>query len=808
MAISRIGSAVGNGQTVTIPTHAAGDLIVIFAYRDGSNTRPGLASGYTAIIDGGGNTNSMRVGYVVATDSSTTSGTWTSATSVIAVVYRATGAIGVGVSAQTGAASTTVTYPALTGMGTDSWVVGFAGHRATNTTLETAPTGMTNFATDQDATDEVAAHDTNAVAASWSATAVSVGGTSSGWRSATVEITEIPPAGGSQPVSGTTGSPTITSGVTFNSETGSTYQWSGAGSITFSDAATVYYLIVAGGGGGGLGFYGGSGGGGAGGLLGGTTSSTFSATASTYTVTVGAGGAGAAGTAGAGANGGNSSISGTNAPATAIGGGGGANDTDGITGGSGGGGGFESANGGAATSGQGNAGGRGFADSGGGGGAGTAGGEGTGSAAGAGGNGLASSITGSSVTYAGGGGGGAALFVSGVGGAGGTGGGGAGGNGGVNSGVAGTDGLGGGGGGAGGDNPSNGQVGGDGGDGVVILFVPDAAGGGTDTLTADDLQSASEVSQPVIGQTHGLNAGDIQAQSSVTQPTMGQTHGLAADDLNSASSVSTPAVGQVHAFNATDVDAASEVTSPVIGQTHVITADDVQSAANVTQPNIGQVHGLAADDLQSAATVSTPTLAEVAPGQDALTADDLNAESEVTTPTIGQTHNLAADDVQAQSSVTQPTLTILPPDAVNLVADDLEAASTVSTPTLTVIGGRVSRGGIDLRHTGARERFWQAKATEWLDERLATIARAKGKPQRVRKRVADRAVDVPAYVLEVPELAPIASALDGLADRIAAPQPDYTELARQVAAYREAVAAWNTKQRRRRDAEALLLLAD
>lgn len=197
MSITRVGSAIGNGQTVTIPTHAAGDLIVIFAYRDGTNTLPGLPAGWTAITSGGGNTNSMRVGYQIAASSGTTSGTWTSATSVIAVVYRATGTIGIGASAQTGAASTTVTYPALTGMGSNSWVVGFAGHRSTNTNLQNAPTGMTNFLTDVDATDEVAAHDTNAVAASWSATAVSVGGTSSGWRAATVEITEIPPAGAS-----------------------------------------------------------------------------------------------------------------------------------------------------------------------------------------------------------------------------------------------------------------------------------------------------------------------------------------------------------------------------------------------------------------------------------------------------------------------------------------------------------------------------------------------------------------------------------------------------------------------------------
>ena len=223
---------------------------------------------------------------------------------------------------------------------------------------------------------------------------------------------------------------------------------------------TIQYLIIAGGGSGGGGSQGG--GGGAGGYLTGSLT-----TNGNIVVTVGAGGANGTGP---GNNGVNSSITGVTA---AVGGGaGGANGLAGSSGGSGGGAGSNYPNtnlaGGAATSGQGNAGGTttdsaNYFQSGGGGGAGAVGGNGSTTVAGVGGNGLASSITGTSVTRAGGGGGG---NIYAAGGAGGTGGGGAGGQGGAAT--AGTANTGGGGGGGG----SSGQLTGAGGSGVVILSIP------------------------------------------------------------------------------------------------------------------------------------------------------------------------------------------------------------------------------------------------------------------------------------------------------------------------------------------------
>lgn len=195
MAISFIDAttAVNNPS---FPTHQAGDIILAFAYRDGNNTAPTLPSGWTEIGATGGNTNSSRIAWRRATTSSETSDAWTNATQVIYLCYRGCLASGNPIGGFTGggAQSTTVSYPAvtMTDAGGSSWVVGVAGHRSTNTSLENAPTGMTQRLTQVDATDEVAAFDTNGGVTSWSAQSVSVGGSSSGWRSWTIELLAQP----------------------------------------------------------------------------------------------------------------------------------------------------------------------------------------------------------------------------------------------------------------------------------------------------------------------------------------------------------------------------------------------------------------------------------------------------------------------------------------------------------------------------------------------------------------------------------------------------------------------------------------
>jgi hypothetical protein len=257
---------------------------------------------------------------------------------------------------------------------------------------------------------------------------------------------------------------------------GTSLESSATNSVTIPTLIQVDYLVIAGGGAGGTRHGGGGGAGGYRNSVSGETSGRGSSAESfinagvstNYTVTVGAGGAtNGSNYAGVAGNPGSNSVFAT---ITSLGGGRGTAQPLGGNGGSGGGAGFGA--GGTGTAGQGYDAGNyidnGSYPGGGGGGAGGAGGNTSGGTGGAGGLGLASSITGTSVTRASGGAGGS--FTS-SGGSASTGGGGNGaGNGSGNAG-AGTANTGGGGGGGGGDNPN---IAGAGGSGVVILRYPSA----------------------------------------------------------------------------------------------------------------------------------------------------------------------------------------------------------------------------------------------------------------------------------------------------------------------------------------------
>jgi hypothetical protein len=251
-----------------------------------------------------------------------------------------------------------------------------------------------------------------------------------------------------------------------------------SGSPPFAQPIVATYLVLAGGGGSGTQYGGGGGGGGI--LLG----SAILTLGQSYTITVGGGGS-------AGSNGSNSVLSGSGITTqTAIGGGkGGAyNGVVPSSGGSGGGAGSSESGsqtaGGSGTFGQGSSGGAGggrpgldYGGCGGGGGGGATGSNGVLVQSGAGGNGgigIANTITGSSVYYAGGGGG-SGGYPSGLGSTGGTGGGGNGSNGAGVGGTAGTANLGGGGGGV---FLASGTSGGS---GVIILAIPTGQYSGTST---------------------------------------------------------------------------------------------------------------------------------------------------------------------------------------------------------------------------------------------------------------------------------------------------------------------------------------
>ena len=271
-----------------------------------------------------------------------------------------------------------------------------------------------------------------------------------------------------------TGTPTVASTFNFTITATNTYNQTTprAFSIAVASVIPISYLVIAGGGSGGTGYYGG--GGGAGGLL---ESTTTLSPNTTYTITIGTGGVGTTSPTQRGGNGGNSSISGTGfSTITTVGGGGGGSrngdqsggNSNGANGGSGGGASFPSSSGGVGIypgstylnqARQGYDGGSTITAqySHGGGGAGQIGHDQPTFGNRGGGDGVASTITGTSVYYAGGGGGALGAQTGGQGGGGGTN-------------TAGTANTGGGGGGGSG----NGTQGGNGGSGVVFIKYPDS----------------------------------------------------------------------------------------------------------------------------------------------------------------------------------------------------------------------------------------------------------------------------------------------------------------------------------------------
>lgn len=179
--------------SMTLPTHAAGQLLIMFAFRNGSATAPTVPSGWTSIgVNTNGAFNSCVTAVKVAKSSSETSGTWTNASGLICHVM--TGAnfsrIPLIRHAGAGGTGTTVNYSGITTMDDagNSWGLRFSGTSVTDSALETAPSGFTNRSNISGSGIEMAGFDTNGTTSSVSFAGVSVGGSSGNWVTQTIEV--------------------------------------------------------------------------------------------------------------------------------------------------------------------------------------------------------------------------------------------------------------------------------------------------------------------------------------------------------------------------------------------------------------------------------------------------------------------------------------------------------------------------------------------------------------------------------------------------------------------------------------------
>jgi hypothetical protein len=185
VAISYVSGASAAANTVAMPSHAAGDLIICWAFRDGSTTQPTVPSGIGWInpsLGAAGTTCSNAWAYKYAASGSETTGTWTNATGVVVVVYRGAVLDMSGGSTWTSGSgsSNSITHPTTNAPKYDSqmWSVRFCGHRtATNLTTNT-PAGYTARA---GVATECRAMDTNGVFTSATGTQAQSVSASSGW---------------------------------------------------------------------------------------------------------------------------------------------------------------------------------------------------------------------------------------------------------------------------------------------------------------------------------------------------------------------------------------------------------------------------------------------------------------------------------------------------------------------------------------------------------------------------------------------------------------------------------------------------
>lgn len=192
--IEPVGYASAEATTVTIPAAAKpGDVVVIFAFRDGSTTNPTIPAGWTSItntLDGTSCSVSAEWRVFATGD---TSGTWTNATGLLCIVLRSADILAPIMTTGTSSGTTnTVTFNTLTNTNLRGargyYIFGFLAHRSVDTNINAAPpTGMTNVHSLLGATQDMAIHQATSDS-EWPSTNTTITGTASGWISMVVGI--------------------------------------------------------------------------------------------------------------------------------------------------------------------------------------------------------------------------------------------------------------------------------------------------------------------------------------------------------------------------------------------------------------------------------------------------------------------------------------------------------------------------------------------------------------------------------------------------------------------------------------------
>ena len=200
-----------------------------------------------------------------------------------------------------------------------------------------------------------------------------------------------------------------------------------------------------------------------------------------------------------------------------------------------------------------------------------------------------------------------------------------------------------------------------------VLGKPTLSSGGTDNLTANDLDlQAAVLGTPTIGQKHALGAQDLTTTPVLGTPTL-STQGI--DDLTANSleggtpDLEKPTLGQVHNLTPTALAITPVLGKPTLGQVHALEANDLTVTPVLGTPSAGAYDDLTANDLVGGTPVlGTPTLGLVG---DALLSSDLTTTPVLGRPTLTQVHALEAVGITIPAySLGVPALLYIPPGYV------------------------------------------------------------------------------------------------------------------------------------------------
>jgi hypothetical protein len=187
--ISFVGAANGT-NTATMPAHVAGDLIIIAAYNNASNSIVGLLSGYTSASAAAAGSRYRRLMWKIATSSGETIPTITNATICAVAVYRNTKQDSplANVTVNTGV-TPTLQYPTIAVREDGSSWVGLVGlvYNSAASSVETPPPNCINRTNGIVGSTEIAVHDTDSGVGIFSFNNIALGA-SYGWDRFSFEI--------------------------------------------------------------------------------------------------------------------------------------------------------------------------------------------------------------------------------------------------------------------------------------------------------------------------------------------------------------------------------------------------------------------------------------------------------------------------------------------------------------------------------------------------------------------------------------------------------------------------------------------